>query len=204
MCTGTRLGNIREAAFPDLVVTTDKSGSVETVTHAVRLMAPMFQLNYQASDLVSASASVTSQQPSQQPSQTITPAATAGVVIDASTATSASSTGSVTSSAAADRQGGLSTGATIGLGVGAALGGILFAAVVVGVWLCLRKRARATTVEAGPVLNDHLAQRPPQQWDTSKTPAYTHWRQDPLPVEMPAPVSHDHWQYSEGRQRGYH
>jgi hypothetical protein len=96
----------------------------------------------------------------------------------------------------------LSTGATVGLGVGAALGGVLLAAVIIGVWLCIRKRARAAAVQTGQAPNvfPKHAELSGQQSNYSELPVYTQTWTGPPPVEMPATPGHNHWHPGERYQ----
>ncbi|KAK4158054.1 hypothetical protein C8A00DRAFT_39610 [Chaetomidium leptoderma] len=192
MCSGTQLSAVAQAVFPSTAIMTASPGGVETVTRGISLMAPMFQLNYQASDLESA--------PSSASSQTTAPTPSTGFV-SYTTGTTASSTSSASSdsSSAGSTQGGLSTGATIGLGVGAASGGILLTAVVVGVWMCLRKRARAAAaaVQAGQDTNVMVFPKHTElenQWASTELPVYS------PPVEMPATTGQNHWHPSQVQQ----
>lgn len=106
--------------FPDIVATTtslpDGGVVTTTTTRTVTLFAHMFQLNYQASDLVSATAST--------PPTVTTPAPT------------------TTNTSAASQNSELSTGAKAGIGIGVGLGGILILALLAIFFRRMRKSGK--------------------------------------------------------------
>jgi hypothetical protein len=135
ICSGSELANLGQATFPAVITTTTINNDispVETAGTEVTLLAPLFQLNYRSSDLLS----------------TMTSA-----VITSTTQSDISSTSSSPSSGASPPPPpGLSTGAAVGVGIGAALGGILLIiSVVVGwVWVKKRKQSAAAAVPESP------------------------------------------------------
>jgi hypothetical protein len=153
VCSGSEITGVAQGNFPDVVTATitDRSdtagtlGAVRTVTREMVLLAPMFQLNFRSSDLVSEptslSASTTGTPITTPPS--LTPTASTGSDPNDNlnpASDDASSTPNTTG------QGGLSTGVVAGIGVGAALGGILFMAVVGWLWwTCVRKKRQSNT-----------------------------------------------------------
>ncbi|KAK4148650.1 hypothetical protein C8A00DRAFT_19556 [Chaetomidium leptoderma] len=139
MCSGSQMVSLAPATFPDIITTTASSGegagTVETATRRMVLLAPMFQLNYQASDLEAPTSNT---------------ASTTSGSAQSSTSPNSSSSGTSSSGTnlpAAAGEGGLSTGATVGIGVGAAVGGIVVG--VLALWLFMRKRKRTAPALAG-------------------------------------------------------
>ncbi|KAK4149950.1 hypothetical protein C8A00DRAFT_18438 [Chaetomidium leptoderma] len=138
MCSGSEMVNLAPATFPDIITTTATASSggaiaVQTATRSMVLLAPMFQLNYQSSDISAASSSSSSSAASTTPTDR--------------TSSSTDSASSDTTLPTPASQGGLSTGAMVGVGVGAALGGILLG--ILAVVLFLRKRKRTESAAAG-------------------------------------------------------
>ncbi|AEO65597.1 d99e07fe-2df0-492e-9305-e01d445d4ce0 [Thermothielavioides terrestris] len=147
MCASSGLFSVNQATFPDVITTTTTDSAsnttVEAVTRQMILLAPMFQMNYQSSDLVSSSSSSSSSAAS-----TSTP--TSGV--SSSTPTQPGATagaGSAAEGLSASGKGGLSTGAVVGIAVGAALAGVLLTAIVAWIWF-KRRGERAAAAGQGP------------------------------------------------------
>lgn len=142
-CSGTEMVGVATASFPDIITVTipdpsyPASSAIETVTREMNLFAPMFQLNYKASDLAPGSSPATTTITQTTP-PSLTPTTTAGSDANDNTSPSDSSPIPV-----ASEEGGLSTGAVVGIGVGAALGGIFLVAVLG--WLWWRRRVRRRT-----------------------------------------------------------
>ena len=136
---------VGQANFPDIVTatitdTSDRPGAgvaIQTSTREVTLMAPMFQLNYKSSDLVTESPS-TATTPTQVTLANTTP--TAGS--ETNDNTSPPDTSSIP---VASEQSGLSAGTAAGIGVGAGLGAILIVAALGWLWW---KRVRKAPAEA--------------------------------------------------------
>ena len=136
-CSGSQMVLAR-ATFPDIITATVTTSTAtnagaavatETITREIILLAPMFQLNFQSSDLETTTTSATTRSAS-------TSLAGSSATTGASSAPSDS-----TLPAAADGQARLSTGAIAGIAVGAALGGLLFG-LALATWLVMRKRKR--------------------------------------------------------------
>ncbi|KAK4233191.1 hypothetical protein C8A03DRAFT_19677 [Achaetomium macrosporum] len=186
MCSGSGLASVNQATFPDVITVTTTatdatgtaalSGVVQTVTREMVLLAPMFQLNHQSSDLVQAT----------RPSTTLS-TATSGFLSSSAPIRPGSGADSETASASApassgNGQGGLSTAATIGVGVGAALGGILLAAVVACVWFKRWRPRRKVAIP--PETSDGESNGKPQ-------PMYVYGPQSWVqPPEMDAAPAH--------------
>lgn len=131
VCSGTSIVGIAQATLPFAVTTTETAitstngaaaAAVKTETPEFTLWAPMFQYNYKASDLESASRASTASSATTAPS------------LGLSTTSSASPDPNTSSGASTGEQGGLSTGAIAGIAVGAAIGGILLVAIVGCLW----------------------------------------------------------------------
>lgn len=148
LCSGRELVNVAQVTYPvfnDITTTLTEATStggrgpqVVQTSLEVTLLAPMFQLNYQASDLAQTTAPPTAQVSRPSPSES-----SGSPPIASNSGGSDSVPGPLPS--AAD-QGGLSTGAVVGIGVGAALGGILLG--VLSILFFIRKRkVRAAHVE---------------------------------------------------------
>ncbi|KAH6605811.1 hypothetical protein Trco_004964 [Trichoderma cornu-damae] len=120
-CDGTNIANSGMATFPTAVTITrtitdgvSVLKQVSISTRTVVLFAPMFQLNFQASDL---------------PASTTATSAASTTSFTSSAATNTSSQQSTTSAAdggsSSNSSGGLSSGAKVGLGVGISFGVII-------------------------------------------------------------------------------
>lgn len=122
-CLGTDIGKLGTATFPDLITQTttisDEATEISS-TRTMSLLAPMFVIVYQPSDLT--------------PTET------------GATETESTSTGSPTSSSTTtpdgneDKSDGLTSGARIGIIVGSVVGGLLVCAVVA--WFIWRRWRR--------------------------------------------------------------
>ncbi|KAK4152980.1 hypothetical protein C8A00DRAFT_15763 [Chaetomidium leptoderma] len=194
---GLAITGIAQATFPDIITTTI-TGAVQTATREMILLAPMFQLNYKASDLASASSSATT-------------ASATGTNQDPDP--DANTSGSDASSAAsANNQGGLSTGAIAGIGVGAALGGILFAAAAGWLWWKRRKRVRTTrqgsSVASTAPETSHEVDSSRGAWQAHKPePLYYHSSQNAgrgnVPIELESqPPAVELWTAGSTPSRG--
>ncbi len=150
MCSGAQTVNRALGTFPDLITITPTAATStsrpvaqptapQTVTRQMILFAPMFQLNYQSSDLESSSTS-SPEIHSSIPTLT-TPV---GETSDTNSSASPASSSTLPTS---ESQSGLSTGAMAGIGVGAALGGIFLGTLAV--LLFLRRRKRRAAQELG-------------------------------------------------------
>ncbi|KAH6634078.1 hypothetical protein B0J18DRAFT_8261 [Chaetomium sp. MPI-SDFR-AT-0129] len=136
LCSGTQMVDINQVTIPLSVdVTTtiiDTAAENTMVTNSlsrVSMMAPMFQLNYKASDVQTAPTSTASSQPTRPTTGTgPRPTHTKG---------GSSGGGS----------GGLSTGAIAGIAVGAVLGGILLGALAILFFIRHRKQAGQAQAE---------------------------------------------------------
>lgn len=117
-CAGTDITKQGMKVFPDVIATTtsqpDGGVVTTTTTRTVTLFAHMFQLNYQSSDLVSATASTSS------------------------TGTNPTTT----NTADASQNNGLSTGAKAGIGVGVGLGCILILGLLAIFFRRMRKSGK--------------------------------------------------------------
>lgn len=192
MCSGTQLfvrlnATLPPVVFPTIVTPTITAETITgdqtlplsrpttapiaartvTVPVPVRemiLLAPMFQLNYQSSDLPS-TPTPTSSSPSSNP---MTPNQRA---TDTTTSTSGTSPPPSDNPTASGIQGGLSTGAIVGVGVGAALGGLLLGIAAILLFLRHRRRKMASP-----------AQELDGQWTGSPQAEYKY------PVEAPVHV----------------
>ncbi|KAK3935072.1 hypothetical protein QBC46DRAFT_462283 [Diplogelasinospora grovesii] len=133
VCSGDQVVSTTLAVFPQGFTTTSavsgagtSSVTVITTTRVTTLYAPMFQLNYQSTDLSK------------------TTIATLSSLTDAPNNTTPSSPSSITATSSPEsvsNYGGLSTGAVAGIGVGSALAGIVLAAAA-GFWLFRKRRQR--------------------------------------------------------------
>ncbi|KAK4232881.1 hypothetical protein C8A03DRAFT_39463 [Achaetomium macrosporum] len=181
MCSGSGLANVNQATFPDAITVTTTaadatntaalSGIVQTATRQMVLLAPMFQLNHQPSDLPSATQPPTT---SDFPSSTPKPPAASDASFATDPAPAPASASASASASAGDAQGGLPTGATIGVGVGAALGGILLTAVVAWVWFKRwRQRREVATSTTSPGTSDWGSNGNGGAWGKSQ-PAYVY------------------------------
>lgn len=141
VCSGTSIVGIAQATLPFAVTTTETAVTntngaaavaVKTETPEFTLWAPMFQYNYKASDLESASRASTASSATAAPSLGLS--TTSSAPPDPNTGTVASTGG----------QGGLSTGAIAGIAVGAAIAGILLAAIVGCLWWRRGRKRRDT------------------------------------------------------------
>ncbi|KAK3297113.1 uncharacterized protein B0H64DRAFT_372513 [Chaetomium fimeti] len=138
-CSGTDMVNFGTSTYPVFVdFTTTVTEDTETggrgttalpTTAQVVLLAQMFQLNYQSSDLALASSTTP---PTTQSSASETAFSSASESADSGSASD--------SSPPAAEEGGLSTGAVVGIAVGAALAGILLG--VLAIIMCMRNRKR--------------------------------------------------------------
>ncbi|KAH6850488.1 hypothetical protein B0I37DRAFT_371758 [Chaetomium sp. MPI-CAGE-AT-0009] len=146
MCSGTELVNFGQVTYPAFVhFTTTVTQETETggqgavampTSQELVLMAPMFQLNFQSSDLAP---------PTTPPPKTLSSPSESSVPV-ASKSTDSNSASSDPLPPAAG-QDGLSTGAAVGIGVGAAIGGILLG--MLAIILFMRHRKRKGAVVAG-------------------------------------------------------
>lgn len=168
------------ATFPDIItvpVTTATEipgGPIAfgTATREMTLLAPMFQLNFQQSDL-----SPTTTAP------TITPTTTAETTAAATTHTTSSTPVGVVVEGGSD---GLSTGATVGVAVGAAIGGLLLGALAIAAWFWRkRRREQAATLVPQEVAGD--SQYGGMVYYGAAAPKYA--GQPSPPVELPMPPS---------------
>jgi LPXTG-motif cell wall-anchored protein len=133
-------------------VVTDDDGKTTDVT--VSLLAPMFQLNFKASDLATASeTSSTSRQTSSTEST------------DSSRETGANSSDPSKDPTPSDG-GGLSTGAQAGIGVGAAAIALLLIGLA---WFFFRRR-RARETQAADEMAAYAAGAPPPKYMAGQTP----------------------------------
>ena len=201
LCSGRELVNFGQVTYPvfiDITTTVTEATSsggrvaVETSSQEVTLLAPMFQLNYQASDL----------------EQITTPPTVQASPSESSPPITSNSVGSDPASdpltPAADG-GGLSTGAIVGIGVGAALGGILLGVLAILLFIRNRKRKRAAAVlaESKPAEQPQYDYKYPAEmpvWNqtsrvelASQPPNYA--RIESQPVELPSGSgrwSHNH------------
>ncbi|KAK3302876.1 uncharacterized protein B0T15DRAFT_258284 [Chaetomium strumarium] len=185
MCSGSSgLASVSQAVFADVITVTttttatDATGTavVQTITREMVLLAPMFQLNHQSSDLVPATTRPSSTTLSTAPSGF--PSSSAPIPPGSGTDSETASSTSVPASSG-NAQSGLSTAATIGVGVGAALGGILLTAVVGYMWF---KRRR------------EVARPPPEVpgWESNGKPhpVYVYGPQHWVTPEMDAAPAH--------------
>lgn len=147
VCSGTNIAGVVQATLPFAVTSTETttvngeaSAATKTGTPEFTLWAPMFQYNYKASDLESASKS-----------STVSSATTAPTLNLSSTTSSAPPDPTASGGASTGGQGGLSTGAIAGIAVGAAIGGILLTAIIGCLWwrrVRKRRDAFADSAEA--------------------------------------------------------
>jgi hypothetical protein len=174
MCSGSQLVSLAQGTFPDTITTTatatgaDGTAVTRVVAREITLLAPMFQLNYQSSDLATSSSSTSS----------AGSAETTRTESIASTTNPASSDS--TSSPATGGQGGLSTGAIAGIGVGAALGGIVLGILAILLFLRHRKRKREMEVQAFGV--------DPNQWVGGPQPGVKYYYEADTTVVAEMPV----------------
>ncbi|KAH6630031.1 hypothetical protein B0J18DRAFT_474650 [Chaetomium sp. MPI-SDFR-AT-0129] len=155
LCSGTNLVSVSPVTVPLLVdvtaTTTDSSdGALATGTTVyvgeVSLLAPMYQLNFQQSDLESASSASAASSRSSA-GLTRETGVTGASQSSQGTSSSGGNSGSGQSHSGTDTgvpatsSDGLSTGAIAGIAVGAALGGILLG--VLALLMILRKRKKA-------------------------------------------------------------
>lgn len=151
-CSMTNMDGLATATFPDVVLSTVTSTTatnappsvgLETITRKMVLLAPMFQLNYQSSDLET---TTTSSSTSSSTTGSSSASSRTGSSDTTGTAATGAGAGAATTDttlpAAADGNKGLSTGAMAGIGVGAALGGLLLGALAIAAWFAMRKRRR--------------------------------------------------------------
>ncbi|EAQ86191.1 hypothetical protein CHGG_07444 [Chaetomium globosum CBS 148.51] len=142
LCSGRELVNFGQVTYPVFIdITTTITEATSTggrgtlavpTSQEVTLLAPMFQLNYQASDVAKTTAPPTAQaSPSSSESSHSPPISSNPVGSDPTSG----------NPVPAGEQGGLSTGAVVGIGVGAALGGILLG--VLAILFFLRKKTGA-------------------------------------------------------------
>ncbi|KAL6875148.1 hypothetical protein J3F83DRAFT_713051 [Trichoderma novae-zelandiae] len=112
-CAGTDLTDSGTATFPKVVTITQTDTAsdevqVSTSTQTMVLFAPMFQLNFQASDLPASTTASTTESSSSEST--------------AASSNRQSTTSAADDGAAPESAGGLSSGARVGLGVGIGLG----------------------------------------------------------------------------------
>ncbi|TFB06535.1 hypothetical protein CCMA1212_000555 [Trichoderma ghanense] len=171
-CDGSDLTDSGTETFPNVVTITQTntaSGEVDVSTStrtAMMLFAPMFQLNFQASDLpASTTASTTRPSP-----------------------TASSSQQSTTSAADGDRtsksSGGLSSGARVGLGVGIGLG-VAFLLALSG-FVYYYRRSRRVQLPLGGELHDNEVSEAADSPKVVKSPAQVYEMGDYYaPAELP-------------------
>ncbi|KAL2268940.1 hypothetical protein VTJ83DRAFT_3786 [Remersonia thermophila] len=142
-CVNGRMVNVGPATLPDLVTFTATDGSSEgqvvTRTRDMVLLAPMYQLNFKASDLPQATG--TTDSTTSLPTTTPPPRTDA----NGSTITSGTNPGAASSNdalAESSSSAGLSVGATAGIAVGAAVSALLLAFLAWYLWQRRQKRAR--------------------------------------------------------------
>ncbi|KAH6641280.1 hypothetical protein F5144DRAFT_563049 [Chaetomium tenue] len=192
-CSGRELVNVAPVTYPvfiDIMTTiteaTSTGGRGPLATQASKqmaLLAPMFQLNYQASDLAQTTTPPTAQaQPSE--SSNSPPISSDPFVPDDSSFSS--------HPGGAPEQDGLSTGAIVGIAVGAALGGILLGVLAI---LFIRKKRRAGAPELAE------SQPPEQPQYDYKYPAEMPGSNQPYRTELwtqPAELSSgsDRWSHN--------
>ncbi|KAK4106968.1 hypothetical protein N658DRAFT_520411 [Parathielavia hyrcaniae] len=145
-CSGTELVNVGQLTLPTAIITassgTGAPAPVQTETRPVTLYAPMFQLNYQSSDMAALSPSTS--MGATATGSTSAPNDSSNAATDSSSSSPAASNAPV--AASESNQPGLSTAALVGIAVGAAVGTILLAAVVSWVWIKRRRQRAAQTV----------------------------------------------------------
>ncbi|KAL2162931.1 hypothetical protein VTH06DRAFT_6767 [Thermothelomyces fergusii] len=153
LCSGSQVAYVAQTTLPAFVdipitVSDDESNeiAVQTSTRQVVLLAPMFQLNFRSSDLVSSTTPVSSTQDSSTSTET-SPASSETPLPTSSGPGDQSSGGS-----------GLSAGATAGIAVGAALGGVLLGVLAIVLFI----RSRRKKEEPGA----------PHHGDSAPPPAY--------------------------------
>jgi hypothetical protein len=206
-CSGSQLVSLAEGTFPDTItITATATGTAgaevtRVVAREITLLAPMFQLNYQSSDLATGSSSTSSTGSALSE--------TTRAESSASTTNPASSDSTSSTSPSTVGQGGLSTGAVVGIGVGAALGGIVLG--ILAILLFLRSRKRKREMEAQGGSPSHWTGGPPPEVkyyyeaDTSvlaEMPVQNHFYPgvNQQPAEMPTgPDRLSHFHGSEGR-----
>lgn len=151
LCSGRELVNFGQVTYPVFIdITTTITEATSTggrgtlavpTSQEVTLLAPMFQLNYQASDVAKTTAPPTAQaSPSSSESSHSPPISSNPVGSDPTSG----------NPVPAGEQGGLSTGAVVGIGVGAALGGILLGVLAILFFLRKRKTGAAEFPESQP------------------------------------------------------
>jgi hypothetical protein len=161
VCSGATITRVAQATFPDVVTATITDttsntlgpfGAVRTVTREMMLLAPMFQLNFKSSDLVSESTSSASTTTGTPPTTTTaslsTPLASTGRSDPNDNLNSSGTSDDASTTPNTTGQGGLSTGAVAGIGVGAALGGMLLMAVLGWLWWKRRQRRDTASIPA--------------------------------------------------------
>lgn len=175
-CDGTDLTDSATETFPTVVTITQTdtaSGEVQvsTSTRTMMLFAPMFQLNFQASDLP-ASTTASTTRPSSTPSST-----SSG---EQSTTSAADNNDGSTSKSS----GGLSSGARVGLGVGIGLG-IAFLLAFSG-FLYYYRRSRRVQLPLGSELPDTEISEAAEGPKVVKSPAQVYEMGDyHAPAELP-------------------
>ncbi|KAL2168871.1 hypothetical protein VTG60DRAFT_6773 [Thermothelomyces hinnuleus] len=160
-CSGSQLADLAQATFPAFVdvpttITDDGSNeiAVQTYTQEVVFLAPMFQLNFQSSDLVTS---------------TTPPPTSASSTQDGPKSTTDTNSASFNSLPTGSGQGGqsgggsgLSTAATAGIAVGAALVGVLLGILAIVLFIRNRKKEGPA---ASPVWQETSpAGAPPSQY----------------------------------------
>lgn len=184
-CDGTDLTDSATETFPTVVTVTQTdtaSGEVEvsTSTRTMVLFAPMFQLNFQASDLPASTTASTT-----RPSSTST------------------STPSTTSAADDDKtsksSGGLSSGARVGLGVGIGLG-IAFLLAFAG-FIYYYRRSRRVQLPLGGEFHHTEVSEAADSPKVVKSPAQVYEMGDyHAPAELPGDGhGGDHGGHAAGR-----
>lgn len=171
-CSGNNHVSVGQGTFPDVVIKTvvigdddsgSKSTSLSSSARGITLYAPMFQLNFQATDLGSVEPSTTASGDAQNPAET-TGSSTTGD-------NSAGRSNSNSDPSAANtfhESSGLSTGAIAGIAVGAAIAGILLATFAF-LWLWNRKKKQMMMGGSGG--QGDIASLPPDTYKYSGPPS---------------------------------
>lgn len=156
-CSGNDFTGIEVASFPDIITRTESLGgdssnpptAVQTVTElrTMTLLAPMFQINFQSTDLPDYTSTVS----------------TTGTTSESTTTQSSATTATTAGASASAEDTGLSGGAKIGVIVGSIAGGLVLLALVAwGIFRWRQQRGAATQPAAVAAVAPSAWGQPPQ------------------------------------------
>ncbi|KAK4246092.1 hypothetical protein C7999DRAFT_33488 [Corynascus novoguineensis] len=165
-CSGSQVANIGQTTFPASVevtttITDDGGTAVETFVQDMVFLAPMFQLNFQSSDLESLSSSTAS------PSSASTSTGPRSTDSSSTSSDPLATTGSGQEEQSGGNAG-LSTGAIAGISVGAALGGILLGMLAIILFIRNKRKKEGSTTPTSEWQQTAPAGGPPSNFATYK------------------------------------